>query len=283
VSRDEKKADLLKAAFPELREVIVADIPRNNDGTLIRTEFVSFLAATQVLNNLARQQIIGIGSGYTMYRFAELSIPDIESFKNTKWVPIMAYITDNDANIFSANYIALRMLHRHPGSEALYLPYINDSSSAENKDAAEAVTRAASEANSVFFTVNGPNRKSREDRIDVLNQFRAADGTEFGYLRSIYDDLVKIGREDELIGEVLGMMLNSNAELAGTNEIKEKNRELVFQIDLDILRRAAHSKRSYIVAARLYKAPVILMAIRNRLANSLVIDSEIAQYLLDHV
>jgi DNA-binding transcriptional regulator LsrR (DeoR family) len=47
------------------------------------------------------------------------------------------------------------------------------------------------------------------------------------------------------------------------------------------LKKAAQDRFVWLVAARLYKAEAVYMAVQNGLANALVIDSEIATYLIE--
>jgi DNA-binding transcriptional regulator LsrR (DeoR family) len=130
--------------------------------------------------------------------------------------------------------------------------------------------------------LNAAGRKSRDTTLDTLNQFRAGDGTDaIGYFRKLYNEIISNGLDTEVVGEVLGLLVNSHAQLVGTEQIKRKYRDLVFQIDFDILRRIADTRRSYVIAARGYKAPAVLMVLKTGLVNSLVIDSEIAEYLIE--
>lgn len=282
VDRDEDLEQRLKTQF-DLNDVVVASIPQNYDADIMRAEFVAFLAATRVLQNLQSPGAVGVGGGYTLLRMAELSVPSLRQFRGTKWVPMIAYAQQHiDERGRSANFVARVLANCHAGSEATYLPYVSKDQQANDMElVGKAVSELATEGAVAFITVNGLGRKSRaSDRPDPVAQFRTADYIASYTLRPIYELLVEEGLEGKIAGEILELPLDSEAQVVGSEKVRAKLDEFAYRIGLDNLRSLVDRGTVWIVAARAYKARPTLVALKNRLANALVVDSEIAEYLL---
>lgn len=253
-----------------LKEVIVAKIPPSN-ATLISAEIVAFLAARHALASLTGQIGIGLGAGYTMLRFAEYSVPYIEQFR-CKWIPLITY-NRKGMDYYAANHIAAVMANRHPFSEALFLPHINKNSKADDIALKKEIELAWRHSTTLFYTVNGLGRNR------IPNEFRSADGLSSGDLTGILDQLINERREQEIAGEILGRILASNGTVITNKTLEPMYKDVVTHIDFKVLKQISIGHKIWVVGAKEYKANAILAAIQNGLANSLVIDPEIANFL----
>jgi DNA-binding transcriptional regulator LsrR (DeoR family) len=272
VARDADLEAQIKARYPALKEVIVAAAPMLDD-TVIRTEFVAFLAATELLNHIIRPGVVGLGSGYTLLRLCENSIPGIDQFSGTRWVPLLAFPPENMTD-YSANTLARLMSIRHPGSQAVVLPHPVEATTRRIKNLQEEALRLMKNMSTVFVSVSGVDRRSPSGSTHLLAEFRSADyALEAPDLRSAYgalDDKSRFG------AELLRYLLDREGNIIS------RDSGVGAQVDLDILRyNCAMIGRVCMVAAGAYKALGVLTCIQNRLVNSLVIDSEIASYLME--
>jgi DNA-binding transcriptional regulator LsrR (DeoR family) len=272
VARNTTLEEKVRIQFRDLKEVIVADVPLKYDDTVVRTELVTFLAATAALPMVMRPLGVGLGLGYTMLRFCEQSIPTIDQFSGTKWVPLLAFSPTNTTD-YTANFLARLMSARHPGSEALYLPHTDECVSPEMKEASHTATRITKNLQTIFMSVSGVNRRERWGKSHLLAEFRSADyHAEAASLREAYSHLPD---KQRFGAELLRYLLDQGGTVIGRDSTVGN------QIDLDTLRY--HSEimgRVWIIAASLYKAQAVLTCVRNGLANALVIDSEIGEELL---
>jgi DNA-binding transcriptional regulator LsrR (DeoR family) len=274
VARNEAQETALKQRYPFLKAVIVADVPRAYDDTIIRTELVCFLAATEVLSRVIRPGAVGLGSGYTMLRLCEQSIPGIDPFSGTTWIPLLAFAPSNTTD-YTANFLARLMSIRHPGSQAVYFPHPDECSTPAMQTVYQDTQRRLKNIQTMFLSVSGVDRRDRSGTSHLLAEFRSADYlAEAPELRSAY---AQLDNKRDFGGELLRYLLDAQGKVILSDAA------VGAQIDLEILRYNSTLIGSVcIIAARHYKARPVLMCLQNRLANSLVIDSEIAAYLLDH-
>ncbi len=263
----------LRENYPFLKEAIVAEIPGPCDDTLIRTELVTFLAATQVLTRVIREGAVGLGSGYTMLRFVEHSIPSADQFSGTVWVPLLAFAPHNMSD-YSANLLARLMSIRHPGSRALYLPHPAECATPEMQAVAAETQRYQHNLQTIFASVSGVDRRDGTGESHLLTEFRSADyAAEAPFLRHAYAQLPDKSRFG---GELLRYLLDTEGQILSHDEAVGS------QVNLDILRYNSDMiGRVCLIAARRYKALPILTCLKHRLANAVVIDREIAETLLD--
>lgn len=273
VMRDAQRESEIRRLYPTLKDIVVAAVPAYYDGTIIRAEMVSFLAATQVLSRVVRESVIGLGTGYTILRLCEQSIPSVDQFKGTKWLPLVTY-TDDNASGYTANQLARFMQIRHPGSEAVYLPHpsqcLTDSAMQAEFNSA---TRLIGKMQTLFLTVSGVGRRDRTANSHPLTDFRTADyAYDSAYLRDKYAEL---NDKDRFGGELLSYLIDVDGNIISWDQ------ERVWQVDLDVLRYNSDLVgRVCLVAARHYKAKAVQTCIQNGLANALVIDTEIADTLI---
>jgi DNA-binding transcriptional regulator LsrR (DeoR family) len=273
VERASRHEEALKARYPNLKQVLVADIPERYDGTVLRVEMVAWLAMQQILSRVVRETVIGLGTGYTILRMCELSIPSVDQFKGTHWLPLTTF-TDDNLSGYTPNALAKLMQLRHPGSRALHLPH---PSTIGNSEALEAEFQEVKDMmqtmQTLFLTVGGVGRRDRTSGAHPLTDFRTADYSyDSAYLRDLY---AQIENKAAFGAEILSYLLDSEGHIIGWDK------ERVWQISLDILRYNSDMiGKVCIVAARQYKADAVETCIRHGLANVLAIDTEIAEALL---
>lgn len=263
----------LREKYPFLKDAVVAEIPGQCEDTLIRTELVTFLAATQVLTRVIREGAIGLGSGYTMLRFVEHSIPSADQFSGTAWVPLLAFAPHNMSD-YSANLLARLMSIRHPGSRALYLPHPAECATPEMQAVAAETQRYQHNLQTIFASVSGVDRRDGTGESHLLTEFRSADyAAEAPFLRDAY---ARLPDKSRFGGELLRYLLDTEGQILSHDEAVGS------QVNLDILRYNSDMiGRVCLIAARRYKALPILTCLKHRLANAVVIDREIAETLLD--
>lgn len=261
----------LKALYPHLRDVIVADIPQRATETLIRTEIVAFLAMVEMLSPLTRPQAVGLGSGYTLLRLCEQSIASVDQFSGTAWIPLLAFASSNVED-YTANTLARLMSIRHAGSHALYLPHPDEMTTLEMKLIHHETTQRMRNVQTIFVSTSGVDRRYVSGETHLLAQFRSADSlSEAPDLREHYADL---SDKEQFGAEILRSLID------GAGQILSRDQTVGHQADLEILRYVSAHGRVCLVAACGYKAKAVLTCVKNHLVNALVIDSEIAEYLL---
>jgi DNA-binding transcriptional regulator LsrR (DeoR family) len=273
VARANHYEEALKQRYPNLKQVVVADIPASYDGTVIRVELVAYLAMQQILSRVVRENVIGLGTGYTLLRMAELSIPSVDQFKGTHWLPLTTFTNDNLSG-YTANALAKFMQLRHPGSRALHLPHPAIIGNSETLAAEfEEANQMMQNMTTLFVTVNGVGRRDRTTNAHPLTDFRTADYSyDSNYLRDLY---AKLDNKSSFGGEILSYLLDAEGKIIGWDK------ERVWQINLELLRYNSDMiGKVCIVAARQYKAHAVETCIKHGLANVLAIDTEIAEALL---
>ncbi|MCA0457117.1 MAG: helix-turn-helix domain-containing protein [Chloroflexi bacterium] len=273
VQVDENRETLLESYFPGL-EAHVANIP-NFDTDMIRTEIVSFLAANEVFDELHFQNV-GVGAGYTLSRVAQLTTP--RQRNGTKWIPLMQ-VPGETVNHLSANFVANLLATQHPGSSALYFPHMHGNPSDYARRMYNRIKEEMLDMGHIFCTVNGLEK----ERADVKTRFRTADGE----THTSWDAEILLGKNvTSFAMEILGLFLDGQSKpIAIENSVlseeiypdmpKDNKEEII-----ETVKRVAGSGRVWIVATGRYKAPSVLTALQNGLCNGLVIDAEIADYII---
>lgn len=288
VPREESKERALRQYYgKQLRDVIVAKVPKYKDGrfidgAIVRTECVTFLAATQVLSQLNLDNAsVGIGDGSTMYRFAQYSALSGRLFSSTKWVSLTAAHSQTiDNNPYSANSIVSLLRLLHLGSTAARLPYLSSEQAATLLEAplgntpnkmklAYKIIKSFDNLTAVFMTIGGENhgRILSEESFSIRRR----------------DELTNILRKKKLLrqlaGDILGFIRNDEGSVID-DDLESINRALVFSMDLHQLQRLAQFHAVWVIAAMGYKSRAIYMALKRGYLNSLVIDEQIADYLI---
>ena len=270
----------LKNTF-NIHHAIVADISELIDGTPPRVECITFLAATEAIKTLQNPSVVGLGSWHTMLRFAEQSLPRVSHFRATKWVPLMA-LPENNLHRLSANAIAVLMSQRHNGPEALQLPFLRETSPNEDVRRFQQVSEELKQATAVFFSVNGIGRAQtwEGEHLEFVEEFRAANyEAALTPLSEMYKYLRETNNHTDFGGELLGWMLDSNGNRYDV--LADLQQEHSQSVDLSQIRDlASYGGVVWVIATRRYKANAVLAIIKSGLANAVVIDREIAKFLL---
>jgi DNA-binding transcriptional regulator LsrR (DeoR family)/transcriptional regulator with XRE-family HTH domain len=296
-AREEEIQKRIQKRFPASvpSEILVAALPQSESGKwfwqsdLLRTEFVSFLVATEVLNKFPRTpKALGIGPGFTVLRCMELTTPSTTKFTGTKFVPLVTLKSPEDDPIaMSPNHTSAMMAIHHPGSEIIRLPYLSPEQRSElspdqeieDRDlrtAQEAKMSVQKEAEAVFFSVGAGGHTQLAQRESIFNRSV--------FLQGLYKRLVREDAADQFVGELLGLMLNDKAQVCGSTDFQEDNQTRVYTLleIVELVELAQGNTQVWIVAAGYHKSKAALMALQNGLANSLAVDAEIADYLIKH-
>jgi DNA-binding transcriptional regulator LsrR (DeoR family)/DNA-binding Xre family transcriptional regulator len=295
VPRDSAREQTLRILFPHLRQVIVAALPRDNygiylDNSVIRAEFVAFLAATQALTGMPlRSTKVGIGAGYTLMRLAQLVIPTSNWFAGTQWIPLNTQRINEDYS-YSANQVATTLSHRCLGSKALPLPFVepemrrprlgdHPTLNPDEQRSLEAVLNPK-DISAMFVSVSGINQGDVEHFVSQ-GDFYSSDGEHVSRLYTqMYAELQDQGIADQAVGEMLGHMFDAEGRLLGTPEWQRSYDKVLFAIGFEDLRRAAATSYVWLIAAGHNKRKAVLAAVSSKLVNSLVIECDIADYLI---
>lgn len=295
VPRDTKKERMLHNIFPHLRQVVVSALPKNIydeylDSSILRTEFVALLAATQALTGMPlRSAKVGIGPGYTLMRFAQRVIPTSNWFAGTEWTPLTAQRISEDYS-YTANQIVTLLGNRCLGSRALTLPYIEPEKrrprlgeaptlSPDSQRALETVL-SLRDVSAIFMSVSGIDR-SDLDYFVFQGNFFSSDGEHASRLYTqMYSELQEQGVADQVVGEMLGYMFDADGRLVGLPQWRQHYQDILLTVSFDDLRRIASTSHVWLLAAGHQKRKAVLAATANKLVNSLVIDADIADYLI---
>jgi DNA-binding transcriptional regulator LsrR (DeoR family)/transcriptional regulator with XRE-family HTH domain len=295
VARDTAKERALHNRFPHLRQVVVAALPRNMDGgylesSVIRTELVALLAATHALTGMPlRAAKVGIGPGYTLIRFAQLVIPTSNWFAGTEWIPLTAQRISEDYS-YTANQVVTTLGHRCLGSRAYSLPFIepqkrrqrlggNPSLSPDTQRALETVL-SLRDVSAIFMSVSGIAHSEPEQLVSQ-NEFLSSDGEHVSRLYTqMYSELQEQGLADQLVGELLGHMFDAEGRLVGLPKWRQSYQDILLTVNYSDLQRAALTSYVWLIAAGHHKRAAVLAAVASKLVNSLVIDADIAEYII---
>jgi DNA-binding transcriptional regulator LsrR (DeoR family) len=277
VQRDTEREEKLKSIYKQLTgPVIVAKDERYLDSYLIRAELVSFLASKHIFNIIEGTKVIGIGSGYTLSRMADLVTPNAFEINPITWLALNRINSNNYSyeNIYpSSRYILSMLQSKYDGSSIIY-PRQNEPPKEYLKN--------LDLANIKIFSLTGLKRHHRSEffqSVPSTMDFKSVDYQTQEHSKILYDRLEEMGIGSEYCGEILGWAINHEGQQIP--EIFEYNKRLLHAPDLDRIREYTNTATHWVVAARLYKAEPTRLAIITGIANSLVIDSEIAQYLID--
>lgn len=266
-----------------MKSVVVADIPVF-DGTPINAEIVSFLAAKEIFETSLRSlkgldttplHKIAVGSGYTTRRILSLGM-NYYNFENTLLIPLMSF-KEEWKNRYTANYNALMMKYRHQLADALWLPHKSIPDAMEQWETVEG--RLREDTTTAILTVNGVGARMQGGLEYTSSAFREDDYAGFTEIKTIYDRFRQAGKAKDIIGEMLGLMIDQNGEPVG-GEVRQACDEAFSQIDFEILKDICVRGRVWLVAAMGYKAKAVLSALRKGWVNSLVIDNTIANYII---
>lgn len=285
--------DLLKLYSPLLRQVIVVELPKRPNTNeicvsshLLNVEFLAFAAATEVFPSL-EEGAIGIGSGYTIYRCAELVPPSQDQYKSINWASTMEVNNHQQETASVSPNLAVKLLaERNPNTRAFPLPYLPPEQRnlfGANLTAHQVQAAATLEelrvARAILMTVGGVSSANIYDPQAVPK--RRTFSTK--YLNSLHEQLQLEKQAEEIRGEVLGYLLDRNAQPLGDEKFQLIQERRVYAPALNVLRRVMGRNNGFVwvIATGDHKKVATEMVVRNGLANALVIDEEIADYLVD--
>lgn len=276
VERDHELEDQLMRRYSKygLRAAIIANVPGHYGITLTWAEIVAFLTAKFALSPIQGERYIGFGSGYTLTRLAELSIPTSDLLSGTHWIPLMSsgFSSHNFPNVYTSNQICAYLANKHVGSTNKVFPQTNTNSRDKSAEYQELDNVYFSNLQTVFLSANGIGRQ-RPGENHFHNEFRSADRyIDAPGIRQAYSEQ---SNPDKIAGELLGYLIDHSgkpvAQPAGFSAI-----------NLDRLKFcSSYAGKVWMVAARRYKAKATLAAIKNGIVNCLVIDKAIANFLLE--
>lgn len=298
VKQAEDLAEKVKRAYG-LENVLVADVStppdsdvRYFDGTPLRVELVSSLVAHEVFSCLDDPKSALLGGGYTVMRMLNNSLASATQFAGTSWIPAVSYPREKGRAAdflitphYSANYLATYLAGRFGRSEAIWFPYIkpNETPNERDRAAMEEAMSLAKATRYAFISVMGVGRMDGSGTIYKAHDGLGADLRSYGQLKTVIDKLDALGLLPNFAGEIIGYFLDDDGNaLAIPPEVEAAIEEMGTRIPLQTLKDVATNGAVWLIAARLYKARAVRMAILNQLARSIVIDSEIAQWLLDN-
>ncbi len=303
VTNCDDKANLLRNKF-QLRDVLVAQLPKsqgNNyiDATVIRTEIVSQLAAHVILNNYSLSRYFGIGSGYTLERFCFHTVTNSRQFFH--WIPLQVFVSEHDEpDPRSSNSLVTILRSTYLNSQSESLPFIlpedrqfvrthgmglpkdNPYREQQIKLAAK-VNDAWNALTSIVTSVSG-----HEIRGESQYYLPGSDGDEYSFpaVENLYHyleiELESEGKSlDNFGGEILGHFLDRHGQPIGSKQVNDIQMETLFSISRQQLINLTRTKcRTWCLAAGSHKKDAVLAAIRGGYVNCLVIDEDIADYLI---
>lgn len=309
---DGKQVDRTK-----LRNVRVARVPVAVDGdesepgyvasSLVRTELVAWCMANELNEIIDKsggnlERVIGLSRGYTLERVAWLSNPS-DVTEVITWVPMhTSKITQKQdadnrnahiADPRASNGIAKLLASIHPGSELLYLPFVDSEPKSKaliykgvnpgtphwhDQYAFEVFKAIREDARLLILSTSGVP-STNEDTMPASDDTRYR----FNEIAELIerDILPYQDKRNRFGGMIVGNIIDQNGHYF-SKEIRTKVDELRTAVDLELLRDRSKVLPVWMVAGGAHKKVSVLAAIRGGLVNSLCIDEEIAKYLIKH-
>lgn len=282
VERDrEKEAALLERyKVYNLRHVRVARIPTCLM-PVMKTELIALAAANGAFPKSAPNLTIGLGSGYTIRRMAELTPACSVGFAGTQWVPLVIE-RNNQAgyNANAAEYTAATLAHRHPGSSPVHIRFLTPEARTETGDRGVQLLTHLNINGDIFCSVGSAER--HPELSQATEEFGSSDGEGVSHnFQRIKDELERKGLYDQVAAELLGVFLDHQGQFVGTETVRDLFDEHIFTVDLGRLQNFGRRKTIWVVAAGGHKSEAVRIVLRNQLCNALVIDEAIADHLLN--
>lgn len=270
-------------AHAGVRHVCVVDIGGkeypNYDCAPIRSEFVACAAAQELFGQQDSTNLkgtIALGSGYTVSRTLYQSVfyqflPDID------WVSLIAY-TPQHSLPSAGNTIATHLASVHPGSFVTLMP--DHSRPDFNNEFSHIKTKLYGSSRkplqAIVITVNGFGYDQQNIKKISTSQ-RFVDGYSQDWAGSpanLYQGLDE-NQKQSVAGELLGVIINDDSQA-----VVHPQPSFSTQFSIDLLRD--FRDLVWLVASMEFKARAVLAAIRSGLAGNLVIDTSIANWILEH-
>lgn len=282
VLRDEKLENQLKRKLP-LKEAYVLQLPatyhEEKHIPIVAVELLSFLATKMVLNRADFQpRRVAWGPGYTMYRTASNIDSRTKKYMNTRWIPISA-ISDPDDQRHNANFIVRLLENKHPGSKALYSPFLEsakrDFSDAEQLDLMQQkvrdITKELNMVDAIFLSVG----EIPKDSARLRSPYTGGDGESVS--ETMIETFMKMSPEDQSLveGELWGHFLDRKGDVLTLNS------HFYFPPSLSLMRDLSENCPIWIVASGENKARSVEVVVRTGIANRVVVDSILASTILE--
>lgn len=287
VERDRKAEEHLKEKFKNsLHNCIVSAVDISAEPQFesrLRTEAVAFLAARDAMTLLPPQGNVGLTGSSVVSRMVDLMPPALPRLAGITWLPLLRSKLPPTAKIHynSSNSVVARMVRRQPGTRGYRLPFV----SMRQRDPDYLATATNTERE-----VLQHGQWILEKTRDCVAAFMSVNSSQYGYrltdafeglpdLKSVLDQIAEQERS-RYIGNILLYLIDKDGNRIGNATEQRANDALVYSIGLDGLREIARYGSVWILAEMAHKAPVIRAALTAGLANSLVIDTTVAQALL---
>jgi len=258
----------------KLKDILVVDVPENNDGTPIRSELVAVLAR-EIFSRFSHDpQFVGISSGYTLTRVCSHSIFQ-KLLHTTTWVPLMGM---RSPSFYSANYNSQYMAGLHQGRKALVFPHQPTKPVRLDHEFHDALNHMSL----ALLTVNSPGPRKRNPGVNPVVELRGDNFTDVDALANIFEQVKRHKLVNHLAGEMLGVLLNDEGQPLddAAHEISGSLENEYSQIELDLLRRVCNIGEVWCIGAMDYKTRAIHMALKSGYVNCLAIDSVVANTLI---
>lgn len=278
--RDDLENDLQEAYGKRIQDVHVAHIPEHITDPTIRTEFLAILAAP-VLAEM--NGAIGIGAGYSLIRTIENTSPSVGTGRT--WCPVIVQreFAAEGLRTHTAGYNANALGNRFPGSKPLHLPFlppedrhpVDYNKWHSHRDAIEYVIHPLYHGLQAIFASLGAIPEeggAYRDAPDVTPKVPAS-------YRSQLDDYTRLDMRDKVLGEFLGHLLNADGDEIGSEQERTLLSKEVFHTSLSELRIFVNRRPVYVLAHS-FKKYAAAAVLKGGLANSLIIDQDVAQHLL---
>lgn len=272
--------------FPNLKHkhVLVAAVPnswRNTNNVpgrrIIKTEFVDFLAAREVLHgDLINRDRIGLGVGMSVLRLGELSTPTSQRFLATTWIGLAAGHSDESKSFtnHSANGIASLMFNRHPGSSVRYATFVP----LEKRETLLDVNSDWASITTAFISVTDLQETHYTQQIK--HNFAIFGEHPPLLLQEIYAYLKRKQLTKNLAGHILGHMIDAHGRPIPIEE--PKLAEGICTIPLELLQQKVKENAGiYLIGASRHKINAIRAVIKGGYCNCMVIEATIAEGLLN--
>lgn len=277
VRQNDELAQRLKDVY-SLRECFVADVNPDISST-IRNEAVAHLAVEKILPAMFTENTVGFSGGNTVGRFVDM-IPDgLPQLRDKHWIPLDSLDITHEPEVHeSPNRIVSRMAYRQNGSTAhmlYHLPPDDRLGIHNNKKSltirSRQVMQRAKQLNLAIISVGS---------YDYLS--RPQSGYNIQTIQNLYHE-ISSEKPDHCVGLILNNLIDRDGKFPGNAEQEAFNNSLVYSLGVEDLKNIAVDKSGLVwcLAAHPSKALAVRAGIRAQAINALVVDSVVAQLLID--
>lgn len=278
VESDHQKAEVLKQLYG-LRLCYVAKV-NPKISTTIRVEAVAYLAVEKILPTIVLEKFIGFSGGTTIGRFIDLLPPGLSSLRDKHWIALEALDATYEPEIHeSANRIISRLAHSQIGSTAhtlYHIPPEDRHGSVKDKEQQAYILRSRSvmqKAHQIALAILSVGSS------DYLAKPKS--GYNIGTIQEIYRDISQ-DEPDVCVGFLLSKLIDQQGNFPGNEEQHMLSESLVYSLGVEGLQSIVKKEGLvWCLAAQPKKAEAIRAGIKAQAINALVVDSVVAQLLID--